>query len=281
VATCRSSNGLRATSRVEALSGSGDFRLYAARRADPFFLDIGFFSDALEGRLDPPGDDDGMSGANVLALVIELDVAKLWPDPPALLAVAAQATERDTRGATIRRLDRIGRPEITNVGLATRDELDVRDISNLDRPFAVAPERERHYRERFEENVGFLDALDGATDWNAEDRGALVALLSDDFLLVDLGLPCTADSFLEIETSLLRGREHRSCGGRRPDDDVMDTLFTLYVSGLSGRQIRDGVDRPTAAIGREFPYLAPPATGFWDALKVWGARKVLAIPDAP
>jgi hypothetical protein len=281
VVTCRSSNGLRARSRVDTVSEGGDFRLWAGMRTDPFFLDVGFFSDALDGRLGPPDGDDGMRGANVLALVLELELGELWPDPPSFVAVAAHATARDPRGISVRRLDRIGRPEITNVGLAARDEPDMRDISNLDRPFQVAAERLRHYRERLERNVAFFDALDGTTDWGERERAALAAVLADDFLVVDLARPCTPGAFLEIETSLLGRHPHRTCGGRRLEDDVIDTLFTLYVSGWSGRRVRDGVDRPAAAVSGEFPYLAPPATGFRDVLRVWAARKVLEIPDAP
>jgi hypothetical protein len=65
-------------------------------------------------------------------------------------------------------------------------------------------------------------------------------------------------SFFEIELAARAGRRHRACGGRAPNDDVMDTIFTLLVNAGNGPRIRDGVDRATRPASRTFPYLAPP-----------------------
>lgn len=274
---CRSSNGLTARGRRDAVSASGDFRLYAGMRADPFFLNLDFFSDALDGELGTPDDSNGMAGANVLALALELELGRLWAEPPTLVAVVAEASERGTPGP--RRLDRVGRPEITNLALAAGDTADLRDAYNREPSFATAT-ASSGYRARLVRSVAFFDALDGVTDWSERERTALAAVLADDFLVVDVSRPCGPGSFLEVETALLRGRAHRGCGGRRLHEDVMDTLFTLYVSGWSGRRVRDGADRPAAALSEEFPYLSAPDAGLWSALKVYLARKFLGIPDA-
>jgi hypothetical protein len=65
-------------------------------------------------------------------------------------------------------------------------------------------------------------------------------------------------SFLEIELAARRGELHRTCGGRAPNDDVVDTVFTLLVNAGNGPVIRDGIDRPTRLASHEFRYLAPP-----------------------
>ena len=254
VVTCRSSSGASARSRygvLEVEDRGSDFRLYAGMRADPFFLNTGFFSDAIGGKLDSPRDDNGLAGANVLAIVIEIDLLRLYSDPPSVIAMAAETTTRDDpRAAPPRRLDRVGRPEITNVSLAARRRIDLRDAYNLDRPFQVPAARQQSYRERLAGNVAFYDSLDGRNDWPDADRNALAGLIAADFLVVDLTKPCAPHSFLEIERSVLRHVAHQTCGGRKPEDDIMDALFTLYIAGVEGMPVRDGVDRPF--LGRTF-----------------------------
>lgn len=282
VATCRSSNGLRAQSRygvVDVADRGAGFRLYTGMRADPFFLDAAFFSDAIAGKLDPPAGSNTMIGANVLAVVLELDLARLFGDPPTLVAVAAEATTRDAPRAALRRLDRVGRPEITNLSLAPRNEPDLRDLYNLDRPFQVPGARRNLYQERLAGNIAFFDALDGRKNWADRDREALARLLVDDALIVDLGKPCPAQSFLEIERAVLRHEAHRTCGGRRPDDDIMDVLYTLYVAGWDGAAVSDGVDHPAVKVAAGFPYLVAPDLGFWSKVRVYLARWFLEIPD--
>jgi hypothetical protein len=65
-------------------------------------------------------------------------------------------------------------------------------------------------------------------------------------------------SFLEIELAARRGETHRTCGGRALNDDVMDRIFTLLITGGDGPPIRDGVDRSSRPGTRTWPYLAEP-----------------------
>ena len=75
---------------------------------------------------------------------------------------------------------------------------------------------------------------------------------------MDISKPYSEDSFLEIEQATLAGQPHSSFGGRSLNDDVMDTLYTLYINGGNRPRISDGVDQATALASRVFPYLAPP-----------------------
>jgi hypothetical protein len=109
-------------------------------------------------------------------------------------------------------------------------------------------------------NLSFFDRLDGNIDWPPDDQGGhpLTELLLADFLVVDASKPFSDGSFLEIERAVLAGRPHTTCGGRPPDDDIVDALYTLLVGGPDGPSISDGVDRPTQPATRSFPYLVSP-----------------------
>lgn len=282
VVRCRTSNGWIAQSRYQKAPSrerGGDFRLYAGMRADPFFFNADFATDAIKGKLDPPDDDNVMTGVNVLSIVIEINLGRLYRNTASLVAVAAETTTRDFPGAALRRLDRVGRPEITNVSLAAHQEPDLRDRYNLDRPFQVPPEAQRLYQNRIARNIASYDRLDGRKDWQDRDRDAVAALMADDFLIVDMSKPCQGSSFLEIEKAALRHRGHATCGGRKPNDDIMDTLFTLYVAGMDGKPVRDGVNGPATPVSAAFPYLAAPDLGFWSSVRAFVARKILGIPD--
>ena len=75
-----------------------------------------------------------------------------------------------------------------------------------------------------------------------------------DFLAVDPSRPYVEHgSFLEIERAARAGQLHQTCGGRSLNDDVMDTLFTLWVNGGNGPRIRDGVDRATEPCDGRLP----------------------------
>ncbi|MGH7293610.1 MAG: DUF4331 family protein, partial [Polyangiaceae bacterium] len=102
-------------------------------------------------------------------------------------------------------------------------------------------------------------------DWDIPDGGThpLLPMLLTDVLLVDTARPCTADggfapSYLDIEREIyLGGPAHTSCGGRTPDDDVVDETLTLLVTD-DRSPVTQGVAGPTKPATASFPYLAPP-----------------------
>jgi len=75
---------------------------------------------------------------------------------------------------------------------------------------------------------------------------------------VDVSKPLSENSYFEIEQAILAGREHATCGVRWLNEDVVDSILTLYINAGNGPRIRDGVDRPIAWSSRIFPYMAPP-----------------------
>ncbi len=266
--TCTTAGGPEIPFRVgveKPPDGQG-VRIFAGPRLDPFFLDLAAEqANHTQERLSfRPNGVNAVQGANVLSIVLELDTAKvLGPDTGPLLGVVGETV---TSGRHPVRLERMGRPEIKNFLLQDKKfdpvnrDLEIRDIYNDEDAFKLGQTYLGAYRARLNANLPFFDRLDGRTDWPPDDQGAhpLTELLLADFLVVDTSKPFSDSGFLEIERALLAGRPHTTSGGRSPDDDIVDVLYTLLVGGLDGPRISDGVDRPTQPASRSFPYLNPP-----------------------
>jgi hypothetical protein len=244
-------------------SGHG-VRVFAGPRWDPFIMDArAALTTIATGRLSftDPG-SIFLDGKNVLGLVVELDCALLGGAQ--LVGVVAETL---TRGKFTVRIERVGRPEVKNMLLAPKQfdpvnrDLEIRDLYNLEDAFHLGPSYQGAYRARLNANLAFWDGLDGHTDWPVDDRGdhPLTDLVLADHLVVDITEPYAEHgSFLEIELAALAGKPHETCGGRAPNDDVIDRLFTTLVNGGNGPVIRDGVDQATRPATRTFPYLARP-----------------------
>jgi hypothetical protein len=176
------------------------------------------------------------------------------------------ASETVAAGPLPIRIDRFGRPEIKNVMLAPPDfdkvnaTIELRDLYNLEDAFHMSGDYRPVYATRLNANLAAFDQLDGETGWQLGPNGEhpLTELLLDDYMVVDVSKPFATDSFFEIESAVLQGRAHETCGGRWLDDDVMDTIFTFMVSGVPGTHVSDGVDAPWKAAAMAFPYFASP-----------------------
>lgn len=241
-------------------------RVFAGRRADPFFIDFRALQATLAtGRptFNPVG-QNSLAGFNVLSVVVEFDGAMLQAASggPLFAAVA----ETVVAGKLPVRLERVGRPEVKNVILSMKEhdtvnrDLEIRDLYNLEDPFHMSKEYRGAYRARFNANLAYFDRLDDKTDWPLDAQGAhpLTELLLADHLIVDLSKPFHEASFFEIERAMLKGHDHASCGGRSLNDNIMTTLYTLLINGGNGPTISDGVNQATTPASRTFPYLAPP-----------------------
>jgi len=116
------------------------------------------------------------------------------------------------------------------------------------------------------------DAGPDPVDWPVPDGGThpLLPMLLGDVLLVDTSVPCTSadggfsSSYLDLDREAYAfGPTHTTCGGRTPNDGVVDTTLTLLVQGpdasAEGRApVTQGVAGPTKLATTTFPYLAPP-----------------------
>ncbi|MFF2145806.1 DUF4331 family protein [Kitasatospora sp. NPDC058190] len=245
--------------------GSG-VRIYAGVRLDPFFMDVGKEVETRAARRLAflPKGSNALEGADVLTIVVELDVATVLGSASG--TVFAVAAETVTAGPYPMRLERLGRLEMKNVLLSENGVdpgntvVELRDLYNEEDPFELAPTYVSAYRSRLNANLVFFDGLDGRLDWSTQPDGThpLTELFLADFLVVDVAKSYAEDSYLEIERALLEGRAHTTCGGRSLNDDGFDTLYTLLINAGRGPRISDGVDGATVPASREFPYLAPP-----------------------
>src|SRR5439155_15784165 len=141
------------------------FKVFFGLRSDPFFFNAKWaVSAGTRGTLLPPRNSNSMASLNVLSIVIDVEVSKLFP-VHSLFAVAASTTTQDDASAPVRQLDRIGRPEITNVTMIASNATDLKDLYNQERPFNVSPDRAELYRARLRDKIAFYDRIDGKVEW--------------------------------------------------------------------------------------------------------------------
>ena len=241
-------------------------RLFVGLRSEPFFLDFetldGFtLSETLP---DDKGGINSLQDANILSIVLELNTSAYLGDDT-LFAIAA---ETESKGHSGRRIDRMGRAEVTNVFLAVAahtgldDHDTLKDLYNSEATFDVLDDNMGRYRDRLYASLFFYDRFDGELHWRLQPgRLPIVDMLLQDHLVVDIGKPCNDGNYLEIERAVLRGEPHRTCGGRRPNDDIYSTTNTLMIEGISmdpESLIVVGVDEPTRWADATWPYLAEP-----------------------
>ena len=118
-------------------------------------------------------------------------------------------------------------------------------------------------RDRLSANIAEYNKL-ADPDVPAERRDALAALFADDFQLVDPSKPCDTARYLGIEQAVLMGQAHEDCGGRRLNDDVIDAIYSMLITGQLDPPIQDGVAQATTPATDSFPYLVAPNTGIVD-----------------
>lgn len=275
--TCVSDTGLRSSVNTELvqLNTQNDFFLFAGQRSDPFFFNGNWaLATSNNGIINPPEDKNIMDQLNCLSIVIELNPEVLFKNfSSTLISITAQSVTQDENSPfTEKKLDRVGRPEITNVSMVSRNKKDLRNRYNQENPFQISTQNLEEYTKRLFNNIGMYDKMDGTIHWSDKEKQDWVALLMEDFLVIDTSKPSQAGSFLEIEKSLLAGKPHQTFGGRRLEDDIMDDLFTLYINAEKGEKIKDGVNRPYKNPLPNFPYLETPDHSIRARLKAWIAR---------
>ncbi len=176
------------------------------------------------------------------------------PGPPAL-------------GAQI---DRFGRPAV-NTALNHTFDTDAtakgaaKDAYNADKG---VPSWGKTYAPEIAANLAILDSLstasvagDGCGSQLGYGGGAggystLSGALADDRMYLNTaGTTCTG--FLGVEANALGILPNTDCGGRRPNDDVIDAEYSLLATSLPSG-VTDGVAAPSSPAGTEFPYLSDP-----------------------
>lgn len=259
--TCTTPSGLTSTVAMNDTSGGTvpGLRVFAGLRSDPFFIDLPAV--ILTSRT---GDLSLLSGTginttssqNVLSIAVEVDAQTEFGSE--ILEVVGETVRSDFLGT--RRIDRAGLVEVTTLMLREERE---KDSYNREDSYNVSPEGAARYTALWHPNMMSWDAMDGLNDWTP-DGGLhpLAAHLLGDYLMVDVSKPCDVNtpSYFEIDLEAFGGPPHTTCGGRTPNDDVIDETITLIVNGPLRATPRrsDGVNAATKPSTNTFPYLASP-----------------------
>ena len=185
------------------------------------------------------------------------------------------AVAQTTRGTA--QVDRMGRVFINSfvIGqmgnvLAAPPELDkTKNDWNQDDAFNLKHADE--YKPALQGGLTFIDNMEvskdkkSVLDWPSPHP--LLGIFLNDFLVVDLTHPTTPSdrrhTLMEIELAAFNGKGHQTCGGRKPNDDIVDPWFTLLINGPNRpKPLRgDGIDHAVRPAGDKFPYLARPFSG--------------------
>ena len=262
---CKTPSGGEVSVTVNDRNGSGSdpVRMFAGLVSDPFIFQFESIFETLKtGRMAfGKFTKNTMKDANVLGIVLELQVDK-WFKRGSLIAVVGETL---SMGRNPVRLERVGRPEIKNIGMqwtgydTVNRDIDIRDLYNQEDAFHVGKDYRRAYEARLSSNLKFYDGLDDKVDWPPDEDGKhpLVDLLLEDLLVVDVSKPFAENTWFEIERAMLAGRGHETCGGRTLNDDFLDTYYTMFINDGNGPRISDGVDHASVPASKVFPYLAP------------------------
>ncbi|QDE88207.1 hypothetical protein BHS06_04150 [Myxococcus xanthus] len=263
------------TSRVQVNDTRGGpearMRVFAGLRADQSFTDVGRARMPVwreQSLSDKPG-VNALAGQNVLSLVVDLDVGAVLGSlgKGSLYAAVAQTSVtriREGRRETVQ-LDRMGRLEVT-VFMILDDA--TKDLWNATNTFRPDSRHEPLFRSALQAGLGRLDDFEKSLtgedvlDWPTPHP--FIDMVLDDFLVVDVSKPAkpssTEPGYLELETAALAGKPHTTCGGRKPNEDVIARTLTLFINGPNRPQPDRGVGVPAPARPAEdtFPYVQPP-----------------------
>jgi hypothetical protein len=263
-----------------------ELKIFSGSRSDPFFISREAFDmvtkrEGFDSKA-PGSVENLMEKLNVLTIAVELDLQSLFPNGgvPRAWAIAAESISEIDGQAKV--LDRVGRPEITNLSLHdfSGDEGVKRAYNQTPAFEARKSEAYQSFKKRLNDNITAYDKFDEVTNWDIHSLHVVTETLLDDFLLIDLGGQCSADMnhYLAIEKAIWSGVKTDSCGGRHLKDDIMKTLFALYIGGLDApiESYESGVSAPYQSsdkkLSDDFPYLAnPERTG----LGTFNAKRLL------
>lgn len=249
--------------------------VYSGVRGDSFILDAVWaqkrFSETAKPEVVAPTPLAKPSNfsdfLNVLNLTVEIDIAKVLGDDKGVIAVATEVVAGGNR------VDRVGRPEITNMIIRTDMKIaigvdadgqpiqeSIKHIYNNADTFQLSPQAKGLFGKFITGGIKGWDKQDGKADWTSTGQVDLANVLVNDYLVVDTTKTCAYNvkSFLDIERSV--DGNYTSCGGRTPSEDIIDTLTSFYVAGpnASKEAYGDGVTRTLNPPSKFAPYFSKP-----------------------
>lgn len=136
-------------------------------------------------------------------------------------------------------IDRAGRPAISTALVATFNADQTAKDAAKDAYNAASDPTEwaANFQAQFMTSLAILDALDGTcgnqllADGTATRYAALAGVLLDDRLYVNTASG-TCGTYLGVEAQHLGAVTDGGCGGRTPNDDVIDRSYSVLAAGL-------------------------------------------------
>ncbi|MEM7059013.1 MAG: DUF4331 family protein [Pseudomonadota bacterium] len=259
--TCSDTDGRSFETPFDEIGEADGAKIFFGKAADPFFFDAEWalcvtrFGETSV--LDREIGKNTLNRQNLFSLVFEVPVEKLFDGSAALVGIVGESLVDGEP------YDRVGRPELTNVLMPTRyvpeKVEDLRDSFNRLPSFTdVDPA----YGARIAETVRLHDAMVPPLEWTDAQVDHFAAVMAADFLSIDLNRldACYGDPFLDIELEMILGNpgSHRTCGGRRFRDDVMDSIYRLLFARGGAHAPVDQVFLGQLAFRDSFPYVPEP-----------------------
>jgi hypothetical protein len=162
-------------------------------------------------------------------------------------------------------VDRAGRPLVALLLVPGLLQDDYNSASTFDVPLSRTLEDALSSRLAALDTIRLADGGADPPDW-VSDGGPhpLLPLFALDVLLVDTGFTSTsadggfARGYFDLEReAIFPDAGHRTCGGRSPNDNVVDTTLTLLVT-KDRAPVSQGIAAPAKPPPTQFPYLADP-----------------------
>lgn len=246
--------------------GNAEFKVFAGIRADQSFTDLGRVRQPVwrnQSAADRPG-VNGLACKNVLSLVVDIDHQALLAEVDGLWAAVTETHLLDDYGS-LQQIDRMGRIEVT-VFLVTDDPL--RDAWNATDSFSRPSQTlEQQFVAQLQHNMHRLDnfekSLIGANVIDWPDPHPLIPFYLRDYLVVNLDKSTPAASneitYLDNIMAVIADRSVDSIGGRKPNEDVIARMMTIFINGPKRPEPNRGVgvNQPGRPAVDTFPYVMP------------------------
>lgn len=259
--TCEDTDGRSFETPFDETQEIDGAKIFFGKAADPFFFDAEWAlcvtrfaeTSVLEQKIEK----NTLHLQNLFSLAFEIPAERLLNGKGGLIGIVGE-TYLDGLP-----YDRVGRPEVTNVFMATQYEpkksIELRDKFNRLPSFTKLNDV---FGDRIAEIVRFHDALVPPVEWDPEQVDHFAKVMASDFLTLDMARmkACHRNPFLDIELEIVLGSAgtHQTCGGRRFRDDVMDRIYRLLFSkGKSDAPI-DKVFMDKLEWRDGFPYVPEP-----------------------
>lgn len=224
-------------------------------RLDPYFADTELIKKVLGQQKLVQVSYKESQQTSVMSLVLEFKVDEIFGRDVGMVGVLAQSYTTSNNGQQ-KALDRLGRPGLDL--FFGRDSGNGTEISarfKAERPFEITEANRMAYNERVFEQLGKIDGVDLAVDWDASGKASLTDLLVNDYIIFDSKKWSNGSRFFGIEEEILSGKKSISFGGRSFLEDSFGRYFNFMVSRkLSSAHALSAKKK----LDMNFPYLQKP-----------------------